>query len=247
MDIVTTVLLFGAAIPIGIFGVVFGGNLFLSLPLFQIMFPDMVLGAMIGNIKPGSIVRNLASLAPLRNQIMVKATLSFAAALCVGSLSGALLITYLSASKVFVIPILVLGWLVMTYAPRLGHYVSHTGFMLAAFLVGMYGGIFGAGISLLIVALLRIRHGTDSELLFVRANSLYLETILTFVSVFIFLQKGLINWRFALVWAIGSVIGGYLGGKILARTGKMKPSVQKAIFHVSFGIAVTVAVIKAMN
>ena len=247
MDPWTTLWLLVAAVPIGIFGVVFGGNLFLSLPLFQIMFPDMVLGAMIGNIKPGSIVRNLASLVPLRKHIMVQSSLLLVLALSTGSIVGATFIASLSASRVYVIPVLILGWLVMISAPRLGQYVSHIGFMLTAFVVGMYGGIFGAGISLLIVALLRLRHGATSELLLVRANSLYLETILTFASVFIFLYKGLVDWRIALVWAIGSIVGGYLGGLITVHTGKMRPVLQKAMFHTSFGIALVVATLKVIR
>ena len=244
MDIWTMLWLLAAAVPIGIFGVVFGGNLFLSLPLFQIMFPDMGLGAMIGTIKPGSIVRNLASLVPLRKHIMVRSNLLFALSLSVGSIIGATFIAALSASKVSVIPVLILGWFVMISAPRLGQYVSHLGFMVAAFLVGMYGGIFGAGISLLIAALLRLKHATDAELLVIRVNSLYLETILTFASVFIFLYQGLVDWRLALVWALGSLVGGYLGGRITERTGKMRPALQKAIFHISFGVALVVATAK---
>ena len=245
MDIWTMLGLLVAAVPIGIFGVVFGGNLFLSLPLFQFMFPDMALGAIIGNVKPGSIVRNIASLAPLRHYVLVRSSVIFVLTLSLGSIVGATFISMLSASKFYVIPVLIAGWCVMVSAPTLGRYVSHLGFMVAAFCIGMYGGIFGAGISLLIAALIRLRHGGDSELLLVRANSLYLETILTFASVFIFLYQGLIDWWIASIWAIGSFVGGYLGGVITKHTGKLSPTVQKAMFHISFGIALSVATVKA--
>lgn len=235
------IVVFFVAIPIGVFGIVFGGNMFLSLPFFQWFFPEMTLGAIIGNIKPGSVVRNISGLIPLhkKRRIDYKKTAPLVAPLLLGSIIGSAGIIFLSEK--YIIPILISGWLVMHYAAWIAPRISKTGFLVGTTIVGVYGGIFGAGVSLLIVALLRLRITENIKFVDVRANALFLETVLTVFSVGVFLSFGLIQWQVATIWAAGAMLGGYIGGVILHKTGKMNPIMQRGIVHCAFAIAVTVA------
>jgi len=232
-----TVLL--AGIPIGIFGVVFGGNMFLSFPLFQWLFPGMSVGAIVGNIKPCSVVRNVVALWPLRNEIDYRLVNSLLLPLGLGSIIGAAAITNLS--QAFIIPILILGWLTFEFADRLSRFLTPSRLWFGATAVGAYGGIFGAGVSLILVSLLRLRDAEVKAMLHTRTDALYLETILTLISVGVFLSFGLIDWPIMLAWATGALLGGYLGGKLLTYTGTFSPQTQKRVVTVAFVIAIVVA------
>lgn len=234
-------IVFFVAIPIGIFGIVFGGTMFLSLPFFQWFFPEMTLGAIIGNIKPGSIVRNISGLIPLhkKRRIDYRKTAPLILPLILGSIIGSAGVTFLSEK--YIIPILISGWIVMYYPSWIAPRMSKAGFTLSTATVGAYGGIFGAGVSLLIVALLRLRITEDIRFVDVRANALFLETALTVFSVGVFLSFGLIHWQIAITWAAGAMLGGYMGGGILNKTGQMDSIIQKGIIHIAFAIAIAVA------
>ena len=239
------IILFFAAIPIGIFGVVVGGNATLSFPTFQVLFPEMTLGAIVGNIKPGSVVRNIMSLIPLRHDIDFAAVRFLLVPLLLGSVAGALLVADMSQS--IILPVLILGFLVVEYARRLEKYITKHIHFLMTFLTGMYGGVFGAGISLLIVALMHIKDGDDENLYKTRANALFLETFFTTVAVMVFVSYGLVVPHIMLTWLGGSLIGGYLGGIILKKTGKLSGHTQRTILRGAFIFAICVAMVKVLS
>lgn len=79
-------------------------------------------------------------------------------------------------------------------------------------LIGIYGGALQAGVGFFMVLALVILipkipmaevHGIKTVVTFV-----YI-----FVSTFVFIANGLIDWRFAAVLSIGSAIGGFMGGR----------------------------------
>ncbi|MET1412837.1 sulfite exporter TauE/SafE family protein [Roseibium sp. HPY-6] len=79
------------------------------------------------------------------------------------------------------------------------------------FLVSIYGGYFGAGLGIILLAIAQVIGHTD----FHEANSIknLLATNFTIISIAIFGAGGLIDWPAALVMMIGSSAGGYLGGR----------------------------------
>lgn len=234
LDLLTFALLIVSAVVIGIFAVVFGGTLFLSLPLFQILFPDMVLGALVGNLKFGSVLRNATALVPLRKELD-PSVWPLGLALCAGSLIGAIGIANLTQ---MIVPIvLVVGILVSENAKRIT--IPEAGFWIGAFLVGVYGGILGAGIMLLVLALLQIHY---MEITAARANALMLEMCLSAIAVVVFIGFDLLSWPIAITWAIGGMAGGYLGGHIVKHTGKLSPAWQQWLIRAAFAIAIVVAV-----
>lgn len=238
MDIVTLTIVFLSAIVIGIFAVVMGGTLFLSLPLFQILFPEMALGAIVGNIKIGSVLRNAAALIPTASKLDWQ-VLKLAPILCLGSVLGSLQIV--SVSTVIVPIVLITGLLIHEFGRRLK--ITSQLFWLIAFGVGFYGGIFGAGIMLLILSLLNLRYASLVE---ARAGALLLEMLLSIVAVAVFWQHELIVWPLALIWAGGGIIGGFAGGAIINRTGKLPPTIQGWLVRSVFLLALLVALLRLL-
>lgn len=234
MDIILISILFFSAIVIGIFAVVFGGTLFLSLPIFQILFPEMAFGALIGNIKLGSVVRNLAAAVPLRKHIDTDIWI-LGLVLSVGSIIGALFIA--EASLVWVPFALLVGLLVSEFASLIK--IPKQLFWVTAFVTGIYGGILGAGIMLLIIALLQLKY---DHLISARANAVVLELCISVVAVLIFIRFDLINWQVALIWATGGIIGGYIGGHLINTTTKLSPSKQQWLVQGAFVLAMVVAI-----
>ncbi|MAS05688.1 MAG: hypothetical protein CL534_13540 [Ahrensia sp.] len=83
------------------------------------------------------------------------------------------------------------------------------------FVFSIYGGYFGAGLGILLLGMVQVfGFGT-----FNTANALknLLATFFTVVSILVFGLGGLIAWPEAMVMMIGSIAGGYLGGRYARR------------------------------
>jgi uncharacterized protein len=110
------------------------------------------------------------------------------------------------------------------FAARLGFASSgeaHTslgarvwGFMFQLF-VAAYGGYFGAGIGILMLASLGVMGLRDIH----RMNAI--KTILSFLingmALIYFIAKGLVVWHIALLMAAGAILGGYVGARLAKR------------------------------
>ena len=86
------------------------------------------------------------------------------------------------------------------------------GVMFAAlFVSSIYGGYFGAGLGIILLAIVQIMGFSSFHV----ANSLknLLATSFTLLSIVIFGLGGLIAWPEALVMMAGSTVGGYFGGR----------------------------------
>jgi len=82
---------------------------------------------------------------------------------------------------------------------------------LALFLFSIYGGYFGAGLGIVLLAVVQIMGFTSFHI----ANSLknLLATSFTVLSIVIFGVGGIIAWPEALTMMVGSTAGGYFGGR----------------------------------
>lgn len=156
----------------------------------------------------------------------------------VGSVGGAVLLLALPPS-VFegVVPWLILGTcLLVGIQPRLsarlrerrGSEVDdrlHVSPVTAAFgtLTGVYGGYFGAGSGVMMLAVL----GLGTDLPFRVANALKTLAVLAanLVASVIFVFAADIDWRAVVLLASGSVVGGYVGAHIGRR---LPPSLLRA-------------------
>lgn len=144
-----------------------------------------------------------------------------------GSVLGAVLLLALP-SAVFegIVPWLILGTCVLVaFSPRLSAWVRSRAAdpdaarlrlspVTTAFatLTGAYGGYFGAGSGVMMLAVLGI--GTDLEFRTVNALKTLAVLAANVVATLIFLVAADLEWRAVLLLAAGSVCGGYVGARI---------------------------------
>lgn len=102
------------------------------------------------------------------------------------------------------------------------------------FLVGIYGGYFGAGIGILMLAALGFMGFTNIH----RMNGLknWGGLCTNFVAAATFAVSGLVDWPVALAMAIGAAVGGYGGSRLAQRVPQDR--VRQAIIVIGLGSGV---------
>jgi len=173
----------------------------------------------------------------------------FALPSVLGGAVGAWLLLHTSASRFeHIVPFLVLGatCLFMVQgplmkrlrpaapAPREGEDPRpvHPGFfLLYQFGVGVYGGYFGAGIGILMLAVLGLLGFTNIH----RMNGLKMwgGMCMNAVAALMFASSDLVIWPVAGAMAVGGVLGGYGGSRLAQRVGQQP--VRRAIVLIGFG------------
>src|SRR5712691_10906278 len=124
-------------------------------------------------------------------------------------------------------------------APTDGSHASARGLWVGAmifqFFVSIYGGYFGAGIGILMLAALGLMGLTDIH----QMNGLknLFAACINFVAAAYFITSGQVEWTHALIMVVGAITGGY-GGAGLAR--KLGPRfVRRAVTVIGFAMAVS--------
>lgn len=108
---------------------------------------------------------------------------------------------------------------------------------LFQFLVSIYGGYFGAGMGILMLAALGLIGMTDMH----QMNGLknLLAIFINGVAAVYFAISGAVNWRDALIMAAGAITGGYIGARLARRMGRT--FVRRIV--VAIGVVMTVALL----
>jgi uncharacterized membrane protein YfcA len=166
----------------------------------------------------------------------------------VGSVAGAVLLAY-TPSEVFdrLVPLLILfaTCLFMAQEPiqrrfnlsaahaARSHWLSWT--MFFQFGVAVYGGYFGAGIGILMLAALSLMGHSDIH----QMNGLknLLATCINVVAAVYFAFAGLVFWRDAFFLAAGAVTGGVAGVHVARRIGRT--AVRRIVVAIGFAMAVS--------
>jgi uncharacterized protein len=103
------------------------------------------------------------------------------------------------------------------------------------FLASIYGGYFGAGLSVIVLAVLALL--SNDSLTRLNALKQVIALCVNVAAAVLFLFSGKVVWSAAVVMAIGALIGGGIGGSAADR---VRPSVLRGIV-VLFGVAVSIA------
>jgi uncharacterized membrane protein YfcA len=113
------------------------------------------------------------------------------------------------------------------------HWLSWT--MLFQLLVGIYGGYFGAGIGIMMLAALSLMGHTDIH----QMNGLknLLAVVINGVAIVYLAFTDLIIWNDALLMATGATVGGLLGARTARRVGR--PVVRRVVVVVGFAMALS--------
>ncbi|MBF4519468.1 sulfite exporter TauE/SafE family protein [Flavobacterium sp. ANB] len=140
----------------------------------------------------------------------------------IGGVTGAFLLIAFS-HKVFesIAPYLLLcSWILFSFYNQIQHYFnsefavrkefkySHEKLILI-FLLGIYGGYFGAGMGMIVFILFSFYGIKNNDTL--ERLALFLVGANNGIAILIFTCSGLIFWPFAIVMMAGSILGGYLG------------------------------------
>ncbi|HEX6370414.1 MAG TPA: sulfite exporter TauE/SafE family protein [Longimicrobium sp.] len=104
-------------------------------------------------------------------------------------------------------------------------------FVAGQFGIGVYGGYFGAGIGILMLAGLGMMGFTNIH----RMNGLknWGAVCMNVVAAAIFAFSGIVNWPVALAMAAGGLLGGYGGSRMAQRVGQQR--VRRAIVLIGLG------------
>lgn len=137
----------------------------------------------------------------------------------VGSITGALLLIWTpNVNFEHALPWLNLGATVLFMSgpwlkKRIGNKKTAPRWAMPLFLfiVSIYGGYFGGGLGMLILAVLAVANTQDIQ--HQNALKLLLASLINAVALAVFLFTQLIVWRFALPAGIGAMIGGYMGAR----------------------------------
>ncbi len=105
--------------------------------------------------------------------------------------------------------------------------------LLSQFLIGVYGGYFGAGIGILMLAAYGILGFSNIH----QANAIknLNAMFINGIAAAIFIYKGLINWPIALLMAAGAIFGGYAGAGTARRLGQK--NVRRLVILIGLALA----------
>ena len=104
--------------------------------------------------------------------------------------------------------------------------------------VGIYGGYFGAGIGILMLAALSLMGHTDIHQMNAVKN--VLAVCINGVAAAYFVVSGLVIWQDAAVMAAGAVLGGVGGAGLARRMGQV--AVRRIVIAIGFGMAAALLV-----
>jgi uncharacterized membrane protein YfcA len=235
-------LIIAASFFVGIFSVIAGGGMFFSMPFMQWLFPEVAFGVLVGNVKVGSLFRSIGSTWTTRKQIAWAHNAKVSLFAFIGTTVGSSFIANLSQKWMF--PAVVLAVAFAILSPRVAHLVNARTFNLAAFLTGLYAGVFGAGIGLLLIALLRLKYTEDTAIAYVKIQARFVEMLLVAVAVAThFLHGNLVSMMW-IPWSIGALGGGFAGGRLLDRLGTLPGRAQSAVLYFAFAESLIMAGVK---
>jgi len=106
-----------------------------------------------------------------------------------------------------------------------------TGFLFYQFFVAIYGGYFGAGAGILMLAALGMMGLKNIHTMNGLKNWGGLN--INVVAVLIFAISGIVNWPVALTMAVGAAVGGIVGARLAQRVGQQW--VRRAIIAIGLG------------
>jgi uncharacterized membrane protein YfcA len=167
-----------------------------------------------------------------------------------GGISGAILLLVLPESAFeAIVPVLVgLGVVLVAIQPWVAsklsvphntHLVGGVAAWALVYLVGIYGGYFGAAQGVLLIAILGAL--VDADLQRVNALKNVLAAVVNAVAAVLFIIVAEVDWGIALVMTVGAAIGGYLG----AHYGRRLPDVALRLVIMVVGTIAVVVLVRA--
>ncbi|WP_192181843.1 sulfite exporter TauE/SafE family protein [Mesorhizobium amorphae] len=225
MSVFDVILLFLAGFLSGAANAVAGGGTFITFGAMTLVgLPPIVANATSSVTQfPGYVTSTLAYAADIRHFWRQALLLCLISAF--GALAGALILLALdNPSFRAMVPWLLLAatalfaagpWLKPSPKPDHEASVGSLVGSLAQFLTSIYGGFFGAGMGVMMLATLGITQSGDYHKLNALKNMLAM--VIAAVAIVVFVSGGVVAWPQAIVMIPGGALGGYAGVWIAKR------------------------------
>ncbi len=237
-----------AALAAGAINALAGGGTLITFPTLIALGIPPVAANITSTVSlcPGYFGATLAQLGEIRSQSQ-RLWLVLPAALVGGVLGGILLLN--TDEKVFqsLVPFLILGaslllavqtpvraWLTHRLQAHTAKGIPTTWVIPLILLAAVYGGYFGAGLSVVVLAALALI--LDDSLTRLNALKQAVAFGVNVATAVFFLFSGKVVWTLAFVMAIGALIGGVLGGKL---AGNVNPNTLRWLV-VTIGVCIAV-------
>lgn len=232
IDIINSLIIALGGFAAGVVNAIAGGGTLISFPLLTLIGIPVVSANVTSTVSlsPGYLAATFAQLKDLKGQKKLLWILLPIAA--IGGIFGGILLIY-SGDKLFrsLVPYLILiasvllaiqerlkKWLNKHQNPEaLKNQIS----IWAIFAIGaasIYGGYFGAGLSVIVLAVLSLTINENLTRLNALKQIIGFSVNISTAIFFMFSDK--VNWPAALIMTCGAISGGWAGGKL---AGKIKP------------------------
>ncbi|AMS39922.1 membrane protein [Aminobacter aminovorans] len=241
VSLVTIGILFLAGFLSGVVNAIAGGGTFLTFGAMTMLGVPPISANATSSIAqfPGYITSTWAYMADIRQ--MWRGAVAFAIISAVGALAGALILLSLdNVAFGALVPWLLLAatalfaagpWLrPKKLAARAADAPASLAGRIVQFFTSIYGGFFGAGMGVMMLATLGLTEGGDYH----RLNALknMLSIVIAAVAIIIFASGGVVAWTHAAIMVPGVALGGYAG----VWTARRVPQALVRTFVVAVGL-----------
>jgi hypothetical protein len=237
-----------AALAGGFINAIAGGGTLITFPVLTAVGLPAVVANITNTValSPGYLGATIAQWNDLKTQ--TKRLWLFIPASVIGGIIGGILLLN-TGEKLFrsLVPFLILlASALLAVGDPLRNYINHRlssrgaslehiqFAILPVTLAAIYGGYFGAGLSVIVLAVLGFL--INDSLTRLNALKQAIAFSVNIAAAIFFVFSGQVNWWAALVMAIFAVVGGSLGGKL---AGKIKPSTLRWTV-VAIGVIVSI-------
>jgi len=231
-------------ILLGIFGAIIGSTLLILVPLFN--FIGLPMHVALGSAKTSQLGRELVPIFVFNKNKLIdfKLAIPFIITGAIFSIIGTYIVFNLSEKTLSTIVgiFMVVISLIIFFKPNLGMHEKKIKkskktliySLVLGSLVGLYVGVFGGGVNVLIITTFVAVFGNN--FLKAVANSKFPNFIFGLISSIFFIAKGYINWYYTLPILITTPIGAYFGAKLAIQKG------NKFIRAIFVGLVIVMAI-----
>lgn len=237
-----------AALAAGAINALAGGGTLITFPMLTAVGVPAVAANVTNTValSPGYLGATLAQANDLRDQRRRMWLLLPASAL--GGIVGGILLLN-TGERLFrdLVPYLIIlasvllavqdpvrAWLVRRAGDKGTAVTSDKAAILPAALAAIYGGYFGAGLSVIVLAVLGLT--LDDSLTRLNALKQAISFSVNITAAIFFLFSGKVVWSAAAVMAVGALLGGALGGRL---AGRIKPvTLRRVVVTIGFAVAI---------
>jgi uncharacterized membrane protein YfcA len=237
MTLLSALMLFVAGFLSGVINAVAGGGTFITFGAMTLIGIPPISANATSSIAqfPGYITSTLAYWSDIKR--MWRGALVLATVSVIGSLGGALILLALdNPSFRAIVPWLLLGATALFAAgpwlkPRGdAHRERPLAGAVIQFVTAVYGGFFGAGMGIMMLATLGLTEDGDYHKLNALKNMLAI--VIAAVAIVVFASGGVVTWPAAVVMVPAVAIGGYFG----VWSAKRVPQLAVRIFVIAVGL-----------